>query len=254
MNATVQRPETLENVAAAMQALGAQAREAARAMALAPTDAKNAALLVAARELRARTAAIVEANKLDLAKAAEADRPASFLDRLMLDPKRIEGMAKGLEDIAALPDPAGTVLAHWTRPNGLEIARVRVPLGVIGIIYESRPNVTADAAALCLKSGNAVILRSGSESFLTSLVITNLMSEAVAAAGLPEAAIQLVPTVDRSAVGFMLGGLGGAIDVIVPRGGKELVARVQAEARVPVFAHLEGVCHVYVHGLSLIHI
>jgi glutamate-5-semialdehyde dehydrogenase len=157
-------------------------------------------------------------------------------------------MARGLHEVAALADPVGQVMARWTRPNGLEISRVRVPLGVIGIIYESRPNVTADAAGLCLKSGNAVILRSGSESFLTSLVIANILSEAVAAAGLPEAAIQLVPTVDRAAVGFMLGGLGGAIDVIVPRGGKELVARVQAEARVPVFAHLEGVCHVYVHG------
>jgi glutamate-5-semialdehyde dehydrogenase len=157
-------------------------------------------------------------------------------------------MARGLREVAALPDPVGQTMASWTRPNGLEISRVRVPLGVIGMIYESRPNVTADAAGLCLKSGNAVILRSGSESFLTSLTIANILSEALAAAGLPEAAIQLVPTVDRAAVGFMLGGLGGAIDVIVPRGGKELVARVQAEARLPVFAHLEGVCHVYVHG------
>jgi glutamate-5-semialdehyde dehydrogenase len=156
-------------------------------------------------------------------------------------------MARGLREVAALADPVGQVMARWTRPNGLEISRVRVPLGVVGIIYESRPNVTADAAALCLKAGNAAILRSGSESFLSSLVIANVLSEAVASAGLPEAAIQLVPTVDRSAVGFMLGGLGGAIDVIVPRGGKDLVARVQAEARVPVFAHLEGVCHVYVH-------
>jgi glutamate-5-semialdehyde dehydrogenase len=156
-------------------------------------------------------------------------------------------MAKGLRAIADLADPVGEVMARWTRPNGLEIARVRVPIGVIGIIYESRPNVTADAAGLCLKSGNAAILRSGSESFLTSLVIANSLSEAVVSAGLLEGAIQLVPTVDRSAVGFMLGGLGGAVDVIVPRGGKELVGRVQAEARLPVFAHLEGVCHVYVH-------
>ena len=156
-------------------------------------------------------------------------------------------IVRGLHEVAALADPVGQVMARWTRPNGLEISRVRVPLGVIGIIYESRPNVTADAAALCLKSGNAVILRSGSDSFLTSLVIANVLSEAVVASGLPEASIQLVPTVDRSAVGFMLGGLGGGIDVIVPRGGKDLVARVQEEARVPVFAHLEGVCHVYVH-------
>jgi glutamate-5-semialdehyde dehydrogenase len=157
-------------------------------------------------------------------------------------------MAKGLREIAGLDDPVGQVMTRWTRPNGLEISRVRVPIGVIGIIYESRPNVTADAAGLCVKSGNAAILRSGSESFLTSLVIANTLSEALVAAGLPEAAIQLVPTVDRSAVGFMLGGLGGAVDVIVPRGGKGLVGRVQAEARLPVFAHLEGVCHVYIHA------
>jgi len=246
MNATVQRPETLENVAAAMQALGAQAREAARAMALAPTEAKNAALVAAARELRARTAAIAEANKLDLAKAAEGDRAASYLDRLMLDPKRIEGMAKGLEEIAALPDPVGTVLAHWTRPNGLEIARVRVPLGVVGIIYESRPNVTADAGALCLKAGNAAILRGGSDSHHSSRAIQVCLARGLREAGLPEMAIQLVPTTDREAVGLMLKGLDGAIDVIVPRGGKSLVARVQDEARVPVFAHLEGICHTYV--------
>ncbi len=247
MNASTQRrPETLENVAAAMQALGTQAREAARAMALAPAEAKNAALLVAARELRARTAAIVEANKLDLAKAAEGDRAASYLDRLMLDPKRIEGMAKGLEEIAALPDPAGAVLAHWTRPNGLEIARVRVPLGVVGIIYESRPNVTADAGALCLKAGNAAILRGGSDSHHSSRAIQVCLARGLREAGLPEMAIQLVPTTDREAVGLMLKGLDGAIDVIVPRGGKSLVARVQDEARVPVFAHLEGICHTYV--------
>ncbi len=159
-------------------------------------------------------------------------------------------MARGLREIAALPDPVGQVMASWTRPNGLAISRVRVPLGVIGIIYESRPNVTADAGGLCLKAGNAVILRSGSDSFLSSLVITNLLHEGLEQAGLPVAAIQLVPTVDREAVGFMLAGLGGAIDVIVPRGGKSLVARVQEEARVPVFAHLEGVCHVYVHAAA----
>ena len=171
--------------------------------------------------------AILEANKLDLAAAAEADRPASFLDRLMLDPKRIEGMAKGLEEIAALPDPVGAVLAHWTRPNGLEIERVRVPLGVIGIIYESRPNVTADAGALCLKAGNAAILRGGSDSHHSSRAIHVCLARGLREAGLPEAAIQLVPTTDREAVGLMLKGLDGAIDVIVPRGGKSLVARVQ---------------------------
>jgi glutamate-5-semialdehyde dehydrogenase len=247
MNATVQKkPETLENVADAMRALGAQAREAARAMALAPAQAKNAALAAAARELRARIAVIVEANKLDLAKAAEGDRAAAYLDRLMLDPKRIEGMAKGLEEIATLPDPAGAVLAHWKRPNGLEIARVRVPLGVVGIIYESRPNVTADAGALCLKAGNAAILRGGSDSHHSSRAIQVCLARGLREAGLPETAIQLVPTTDREAVGLMLKGLDGAIDVIVPRGGKSLVARVQDEARVPVFAHLEGICHTYV--------
>jgi len=173
-------------------------------------------------------------------------RDEAFIDRLALNEARVAAMAKGLRDIAALPDPVGEVAASWTRPNGLQISRVRVPLGVIGIIYESRPNVTADAGGLCLKSGNAVILRSGSESFLTSLVICNALTEGLAEVGLPEAAIQLVPTVDRQAVGFMLAGLGGAIDVIVPRGGKTLVARVQDEARVPVFAHLEGLCHTYI--------
>ena len=183
----------------------------------------------------------------DVEAARAKGRDAAFIDRLALDGARVAAMAKGLRDIASLADPVGEVMARWRRPNGLEISRVRVPIGVIGIIYESRPNVTADAAGLCLKSGNAAILRSGSESFLTSLVIANSLSEAVVSSGLPEAAIQLVPTVDRSAVGFMLGGLGGAVDVIVPRGGKDLVGRVQAEARLPVFAHLEGVCHVYVH-------
>jgi len=225
-----------------------RAREAARALALASTEAKNEGLERMAARLEAGTEKIIEANRQDLDAARSKGRDAAFLDRLMLDGLRVAAMARGLHEVAALPDPVGQTIASWTRPNGLEISRVRVPLGVIGMIYESRPNVTADAAGLCLKSGNAVILRSGSESFLTSLVIANILSEAVAAAGLPEAAIQLVPTVDRAAVGFMLGGLGGAIDVIVPRGGKELVARVQAEARVPVFAHLEGVCHVYVHG------
>jgi len=228
--------------------MGRRAREAARELALASTAAKNEALEAMAARLKAGAAKIIEANAQDLEAARAKGRDAAFLDRLMLDEARIAAMAKGLREVAALADPVGQVMACWTRPNGLEISRVRVPLGVIGIIYESRPNVTADAAALCLKSGNAVILRSGSESFLSSLVIANILSEALAAAGLPEAAIQLVPTVDRAAVGFMLGGLSGAIDVIVPRGGKDLVARVQAEARVPVFAHLEGVCHVYVHG------
>ena len=227
--------------------MGRRAREAARELALASTEAKNEALERMAARIELSAEKIIEANRQDLEAAQSKGRDAAFLDRLRLDGLRVAAMARGLREVAALADPVGQVMARWTRPNGLEISRVRVPLGVIGIIYESRPNVTADAAALCLKSGNAVILRSGSESFLTSLVIANALSEAVVASGLPEASIQLVPTVDRSAVGFMLGGLGGAIDVIVPRGGKNLVARVQEEARVPVFAHLEGVCHVYVH-------
>ena len=227
--------------------MGRRAREAARELALASTDAKNEALERMAARIELSAEKIIEANRQDLEAAQNKGRDAAFLDRLRLDGLRVAAMARGLREVAALADPVGQVMARWTRPNGLEISRVRVPLGVIGIIYESRPNVTADAAALCLKSGNAVILRSGSESFLTSLVIANALSEAVVASGLPEASIQLVPTVDRSAVGFMLGGLAGAIDVIVPRGGKSLVARVQEEARVPVFAHLEGVCHVYVH-------
>jgi glutamate-5-semialdehyde dehydrogenase len=227
--------------------MGRLAREAAAALALASTAQKNAALEAMAKRLEARSGAILESNKNDIDAARGKGRDDAFVDRLALNEARVAAMARGLRDIAALPDPVGEVIASWTRPNGLQIARVRVPLGVIGIIYESRPNVTADAGGLCLKSGNAVILRSGSESFLTSLVICNALTEGLAEAGLPEAAIQLVPTVDRQAVGFMLAGLGGAIDMIVPRGGKSLVARVQEEARVPVFAHLEGVCHVYVH-------
>jgi glutamate-5-semialdehyde dehydrogenase len=228
--------------------MGRMAREAARELSLASTEQKNAALEAMAVRLEAGTTAILEANKNDIDAARGKGRDDAFIDRLALNEARVAGMAKGLRDIAALPDPVGAVIASWTRPNGLEISRVRVPLGVIGIIYESRPNVTADAGGLCLKSGNAVILRSGSESFLSSLVICNALTEGLAEVGLPQAAIQLVPTVQREAVGFMLAGLGGAIDVIVPRGGKSLVARVQEEARVPVFAHLEGVCHVYVHA------
>lgn len=228
--------------------MGRRAREAARELALASTEAKNAALEAMAGRVEVDAGKILEANLQDQEAARAKGRDAAFLDRLALNESRVAAMAKGLREVASLADPVGQVMARWTRPNGLEISRVRVPLGVVGIIYESRPNVTADAAGVCLKSGNAAILRSGSESFLTSLVIANALSEAVAAAGLPEAAIQLVPTVDRSAVGFMLGGLDGALDVIVPRGGKDLVSRVQAEARLPVFAHLEGVCHVYVHA------
>ncbi|MFO7477306.1 MAG: glutamate-5-semialdehyde dehydrogenase [Methyloceanibacter sp.] len=246
MSVLAGRPEA--SIEPMMLYMGRRAREAARELALASTDAKNAALEAMAARIETDARKILEANAQDLEGARSKGRDAAFLDRLALDEARIAAMAKGLREIAALEDPVGQVMARWMRPNGLEISRVRVPLGVIGIIYESRPNVTADAAGLCLKSGNAAILRSGSDSFLTSLVIANALSEAAAKAGLPEATVQLVPTVDRSAVGFMLGGLGGAIDVIVPRGGKNLVARVQTEARVPVFAHLEGVCHVYVHA------
>ncbi|MGZ5863143.1 MAG: glutamate-5-semialdehyde dehydrogenase [Methyloceanibacter sp.] len=230
--------------------MGRLAREAAAELALASPEQKNAALEAMAAHLEARALAILEANRRDIEAAQGKGRDAAFIDRLMLDQERVAAMARGLREIAALPDPIGQVTASWTRPNGLKISRMRVPLGVIGIIYESRPNVTADAGGLCLKAGNAVILRSGSESFLTSLVITNALNEGLEQVGLPVAAIQLVPTVDREAVGFMLAGLGGAIDVIVPRGGKSLVERVQAEARVPVFAHLEGVCHVYVDAAA----
>ncbi len=226
--------------------MGRLAREAAAELAGASTEAKNDVLGRMAARLEAGAESILEANRQDLAAAKKKGRDSAFLDRLRLDPLRVAAMAKGLHEVAALPDPVGATMASWTRPNGLEISRVRVPLGVIGMIYESRPNVTADASGLCLKAGNAVILRSGSESFLTSLVISNLLTEAITASGLLESSVQLVPSVDRSAVGFMLGGLDGAIDVIVPRGGRSLVERVQEEARVPVFAHLEGVCHVYV--------
>jgi glutamate-5-semialdehyde dehydrogenase len=246
MSAIADRPEA--SIEPMMLYMGRRAREAARELALASTQAKDAALEAMAARVEADAAKILEANAQDVEAARAKGRDGALIDRLALNEARVAAMAKGLREIAQLADPIGQVTARWARPNGLEISRVRVPLGVVGIVYESRPNVTADAAGLCLKAGNAAILRSGSESFLTSLVIANALSEAVAAAGLPEAAIQLVPTVDRSAVGFMLGGLGGAIDVIVPRGGKDLVARVQAEARLPVFAHLEGVCHVYVHA------
>jgi glutamate-5-semialdehyde dehydrogenase len=234
------------SVGEAMRTLGPAARAAAGTLALASTEAKSMALRVAAAELRGAASTIVAANKRDLAAAREAGRPAAFLDRLMLDAGRIEGMAKGLAEIAALPDPVGAAIAEWTRPNGLRIERVRVPLGVVGIVYESRPNVTADAGALCLKAGNAAILRGGSESHHSARAIHACLLRGLREAGLPAAAIQLVPTTDREAVGLMLKGLDGAIDVIVPRGGRSLVARVQQEARVPVFAHLEGLNHTYV--------
>ncbi|MDP1627334.1 glutamate-5-semialdehyde dehydrogenase [Parvibaculum sp.] len=237
-----------QDVSLLMEQIGAAARRAAIALAQAPTKQKDAALLAAAMAVRANVDDILEANAEDVADAVKNGTAPSLIDRLTLDTKRIEGIARALEEIAALPDPVGATMAEWDRPNGLHISRVRVPLGVIGIIYESRPNVTADAGALCLKSGNAAILRGGSDAMRSSQAIHASILEGVIAAGLPEAAIQLVPTSDRGAVGEMLKGLGGNLDVIVPRGGKSLVARVQEEARVPVFAHLEGVCHVYVDG------
>lgn len=226
--------------------IGKRARTAARRLARASTAEKVAALTAMAAEVRARKAAILAANALDVALMRENDTAASYLDRGTLDDKRVEAIAVALEEIAALPDPVGRVLAAWDRPNGLKIERVATPLGVIGIIFESRPNVTADAGALSMMAGNAAILRCGSDSLGTSKALLEALAAGLKAAGLPQDAIQLVPVKDRAAVGEMLTGLNGCIDVIVPRGGKSLVARVQAEARVPVFAHLEGICHVYV--------
>jgi len=233
-------------VAELMQRIGAAAVAAQPALARATRATKDRALLAAAAALRASQTSLVDANAKDLEVGRAKGLSGAMMDRLKLDPARIESMAKGLEDIAALEDPIGTVIAEWTRPNGLRIERVRVPLGVIGIIYESRPNVTADAGALCLKSGNAVILRGGSESLHSSTAIHACLVAGLRAAGLPEAAIQLVPTTDRAAVGYMLAQMTDYIDVLVPRGGKTLVKRVQDEARVPVIGHLEGNCHVYV--------
>ncbi len=229
-----------------MEGLGRNAVAAASVLALAGTAAKNAALAAAAAAIRAGAGRILEANGRDLAAARAAHLSGALLDRLALDEKRVESMARGIEEVVALPDPIGTTAAEWQRPNGLRIQRVRVPLGVIGIIYESRPNVTADAGALCLKSGNAVILRGGSESRQSNVAIHACLVEGLRVAELPGHCIQLVPTTDRAAVGYMLAGMADYLDVIVPRGGKSLVARVQQEARVPVIGHLEGNCHVYV--------
>jgi glutamate-5-semialdehyde dehydrogenase len=229
-----------------MQNLGRAAVAAAERLALADSSVKNQALVAAAAALRAQAATILAANAEDLRDAQAAGMSSALLDRLTLDSERVEAMARGLQEVVALADPIGVSIAEWTRPNGLRISRVRVPLGVIGIIYESRPNVTADAGALCLKSGNAAILRGGSDSRRSSAAIHACLLEGLEAAGLPTTAIQLVPTADRAAVGEMLAGMQQFIDVLVPRGGKSLVARVQAEARVPVIGHLEGNCHVYV--------
>jgi glutamate-5-semialdehyde dehydrogenase len=252
MNAPLKAVAGSEQAGAAlaviMREIGREARRAARALALAPAAQKNKALTAMAKAIRRSRAAILAANAEDRAEAKSGGATPAFLDRLSLDAGRVDAMAAGLDVIRKLKDPVGAAMATWRRPNGMRIERVRVPLGVVGVIYESRPNVTADAGALCLKAGNAAILRGGSESFRSCRAIHAAIVEGLVEAGLPASAITLIPTRDREAVGMMLAGLDGAIDVIVPRGGKNLVGRVQSEARVPVFAHLEGVCHVYVDG------
>ncbi len=230
---------------ALMRELGAAARAAARAMARASTDAKNRALLAAAAEIRRQSTAILAANAADVEGARRAGKDAAFVDRLTLGAKSLEQMAAGVEQVAALPDPVGAISERVTRPTGIEVARMRVPLGVIGIIYESRPNVTADAAALCLKSGNACILRGGSESIEANRLIAACMRAGLAAAGLPETAVQLVPTADRAAVGAMIA-MPEYIDIIVPRGGKSLIERLARDSKIPMIKHLDGVCHVYI--------
>jgi glutamate-5-semialdehyde dehydrogenase len=242
-----------ESLGALMQRLGRNAVDAAAVLAQATSAMKDEALARAAQAIRAHADAILAANERDRAAARAAGLGAALLDRLMLDRARVEAMAGGIEAIIRLPDPVGTIAAQWQRPNGLKIQRVRVPLGVIGIIYESRPNVTADAGALCVKSGNAVILRGGSESSHSNAAIHRCLTEGLGGAGLPRECIQLVPTTDRAAVGYMLAGMTEYLDVIVPRGGKSLVARVQTEARVPVIGHLEGNCHVYVDRDADVH-
>jgi glutamate-5-semialdehyde dehydrogenase len=236
------------NIAATMTSLGKAARCAATDLATTTGEQRNAALAAAAAALRTHTASILEANARDMEAARERGLSDAMLDRLLLDDDRVEAMAVGLETIIGLHDPVGRVLDDWERPNGLRIQRVAVPLGVIGIIYESRPNVTADAAALCIKSGNAVILRGGSESFHSSHAIYDCLRSGLESAGLVGEAVQMVPTTDRAAVGFLLSSMAEWVDVVVPRGGKNLIKRVQEEARVPVIGHLEGICHVYLHA------
>ncbi len=242
LDTVVQSPD----IDALMNDIGRKAKAAARPLGFASTASKNAALAAMADAIIANKAHILSENAKDLKDASGGDMLASFVDRLTLTDKRVDEMAEGIRAIAALKDPVGEVISSWDRPNGLEIERVRTPLGVIGVIFESRPNVTADAGALCVKAGNSVILRCGSDSRRSSKAIHECLVQGLKAAGLPEHAIQLVPTTDRAAVGAMLRGLEGSIDVIIPRGGKSLVSRVQNEARVPVFAHLEGLCHIYV--------
>ena len=238
-----------EDLPGLMRRMGQAAREAARALAVAASGAKTRALKAGAAEIRRRAETILEANAADIASAKQGGATSAFVDRVALDNQRIDGIAKGLEELAELPDPVGAVMQEWTRPNGLAIQRVRVPLGVIGIIYEARPNVTADSGGLALKSGNAAILRAGSESLQSSLALVDALRVGLREANLPEAAIQLVPVRDRAAVGHMLASP-EFIDVIVPRGGKSLIERVMKEARMPVIAHLEGLCHTYVHAAA----
>jgi glutamate-5-semialdehyde dehydrogenase len=249
MAMTVLNPEAGSKTDAVVRRLAEEAKAAAAVLALASTEVKNAALTAAAAAIRRREPQILSANHQDLAAAEAKGATAAFRDRLALDKARTEAMARGLEEIAAQPDPIGTVLARWSRPNGLDISRIRVPLGVIGIIFESRPNVTADAGGLCLKSGNAAILRGGSESLNSAKAIHAALREGLATANLPEAAIQLIPTTDRAAVGALLR-LDDLIDVIVPRGGRALIERVAAESRIPVLKHLDGICHTYVDGAA----
>ena len=239
-----------DDIQSLMLDIGRRAKAASQQLSIASAERKHAALVSMAAEIMARKDAILAANRLDLDNAHASGMTGSFLDRLTLNEARIAAIADGIRTIAELKDPVGEIIAEWDRPNGLHIERVRTPLGVIGVIYESRPNVTADAGALCLKAGNAVILRGGSDSAHSSAAIHGCLIKGLKDAGLPEHAIQLVPVTDRAAVGHMLAGLNGAIDVIVPRGGKSLVSRVQSEARVPVFAHLEGICHIYVDATA----
>jgi glutamate-5-semialdehyde dehydrogenase len=250
MSASLKAIDGSADLTALMTELGKSARAAARTLALCSTEQKNRALGAMAAAIRADSATILAANAEDVAEARAAGANAAFVDRLALDAKRVAAMAEGIEVIGGIDDPVGKVTERWTRPNGLTIERARVPLGVVGMIFESRPNVAADAGALCLKAGDAVILRGGSESFRSCRAIHAALTRGLREANLPEAAITLVPTRDRAAVGLMLAGLDGRIDVIIPRGGKSLVARVQSEARVPVFAHLEGLCHVYIDGAA----
>lgn len=241
-----------ENVAAIMAKIGQNARRAARSLAVADSNAKTIASISAADAMNDNRAEILQANALDVNNGEESGLSKPMLDRLKLDDDRIDSIIQSLRSIAAMDDPVGSIIAEWDRPNGLQIERVRTPIGVIGVIFESRPNVTADAGALCLKSGNSVILRGGSDSYHSSRAIHQCLVAGLKAASLDEKSIQIVPTTDRAAVGEMLQGLGANIDVIVPRGGAGLVGRVQREARVPVFAHLEGLCHIYVDETSSI--